>query len=92
MYGAANLALPAIVQGIPSAYPLTPAMGPYMTPATGFSPSYVPYSLPYPRGYGAEDTDEPKRILGVPVKFVVYGALAVAAVYALSKMQERYVG
>jgi hypothetical protein len=90
MYGAANLALPAIVQGIPSAYPLTPAMGPYMTPATGFSPSYVPYSLPYPKGYGADEADA--RILGVPVKFVVYGALAVAAVYALSKMQERYVG
>ena len=91
MYGASNLALPAIVQGIPSAYPLTPAMGPYMTPAAGFSPNYVPYSLPYPTGYGAE-ADDTKRILGVPVKFLVYGAVAVGVVYVLSKMQEKYAG
>ena len=89
MYGAPNLALPAIVQGVPSAYPLTPAMGPYMTPAAGFSPNYVPYSLPYPKGYGAEEADE-GRILGVPKKFIVYGAVALVAIYALSKMQEKY--
>jgi hypothetical protein len=90
MYGASNLALPAIVQGIPSAYPLTPAMGPYMTPATGFSTEYIPYSLPYPKGYGADEADD--RILGVPKKFIVYGVVAVAAIYVLSKMQERYAG
>ena len=90
MYGAPNLALPAIVQGVPSSYPLTPAMGPYMTPATGFSNTYVPYVLPYPVGYGANETED-DRILGVPKKFLVYGAVAVVAIYALSKIRERYV-
>ena len=90
MYGSANLALPAIVQGVPSAYPITPALGPYMTPATGFSNTYVPYSLPYPTGYGVEEKEVAGRILGVPKKFIVYGALAVVAIYALSKMREKY--
>jgi hypothetical protein len=90
MYGASNLALPAIVQAVPSVDPLTPAMGPYMTPATGFSQSFVPYSLPYPRGYGVEENKDSERILGVPKKFLLYGAVTLVALYALSKMREKY--
>lgn len=65
------LALPPIVQGTPAHYPLTPAYAPYMSPISNYN-------------YGADEEggeSDDKRIFGVKVAHIAYGAAILAAAY-----------
>lgn len=66
-----NLVMPTIVQGTPSHHPLTRPYAPYMSPI----PNYT---------YGAtEGGDEERRVFGVKVSHIAYGAAILAVAYGV---------
>lgn len=62
-----NLALPPIVQGLPTRHPLTRPYAPYMSPISNYT-------------YGAEEGDE-RRVFGVKATHLAYGAAILAVAY-----------
>lgn len=68
-YKPSALAYPPIVAGTPAPYPLTRPMGPYMSPAAGYAPHYVPFHRPH-RAYGATDITLPKAVAGSGIMLV----------------------
>jgi len=65
-YKPSALAYPPIVAGTPAPYPLTRPMGPYMTPAAGYAPQYVPFHAPR-SAYGAAKTEMLADMEGDPL-------------------------
>lgn len=73
-YKPSLLAYPPIVAGTPASYPLTRPMGPYMSPAAGYAPDYVPFHRPH-RAYGATDITLPKAVAGGGILLLGYALL-----------------
>jgi hypothetical protein len=61
------LAMPPIVQGTPADYPLTRPYAPYMSPIPNYD-------------YGADESEE-RRVFGVKVSHIAYGAAILAVAY-----------